>query len=96
MKAWLSMIPVEGESNAASQLSAGSNTRAASPDSVCMSSTPLASAWTLIDCSFSVSLGVVATISLPQFLCGMPCSPQYWYSARLPLTHIRAIRLPAG
>jgi len=42
-----------------------------------MSSTPLASAWARIDCSFSVSFGVVATISLPQFLCGMPWLAQY-------------------
>ena len=51
------MMPVEGESRAASQFSAGSSARAASPESVCMSSTPLASAWALIDCSFSVSFG---------------------------------------
>ena len=42
----------------------------------CMSSTPLASACALIDCSFSVSDGVVATISLPQLRCGTPCSRQ--------------------
>ena len=60
------MIPVEGDSSAASQFSAGSSARAASPESVCMSVTPLASAWARIDCSFSASFAVVATISLPQ------------------------------
>jgi len=43
------MMPVEGESRAASQESAGSSARAASPDSICMSSTPLASACARIE-----------------------------------------------
>ena len=50
------MMPVEGESSAASQFSAGSSARASAPERVCRSSTPLASACALIDCSFSVSL----------------------------------------
>ncbi len=50
------MMPVEGESRAASQFSAGSSARAASPERVCRSATPLASACALIDCSFAVSL----------------------------------------
>ena len=66
------MMPVEGDNSAASQFSAGSNARASAPERVLRSSTPLASACALIDCSFSVSLGVVATISLPQLRCGMP------------------------
>jgi len=51
MKAWLSTIPVEGESRAASQFSAGSSARAASPESVSRSLTPLASPGARIDCS---------------------------------------------
>ena len=70
------MMPVEGDSSAASHFSAGSSARASSPDSTFMSSTPLACACARIEASFSVSAGVVATISLPQFLCGTPCSLQ--------------------
>ena len=51
------MMPVDGDSRAASQFSAGSSARAASPGSSCRSSTPLASACARIDCSFSVSCG---------------------------------------
>ena len=40
------------------------------------SSTPLACACARIACSRSVSPGFVATISLPQFRCGTPCSAQ--------------------
>ena len=65
-----------GESD--SEAANGSRARAASPVSNCRSSTPLASACTRIDCSFSLSPGVVATISLPQLRWGMPWSRQYW------------------
>ena len=57
MKAWLSTMPVDGDSSAASQFSAGSSARASAPLRVCRSSTPLASAWALIDCSFCGLVG---------------------------------------
>ena len=50
------MMPVEGDNSAASQFSAGSSARASVPERVLRSSTPLASACALIDCSFSASL----------------------------------------
>src|SRR5882757_7138475 len=62
------MIPVEGDSSAASQLSAGSSARAASPESVCMSPTPLASAWVRINCSFSASCAVLVAIAIKRLL----------------------------
>ena len=58
------------------QFSAGSSARAASPDKDLEVGDAVGPAWARIDCSFSVSAGVVATISLPQLRCGTPCSPQ--------------------
>ena len=42
-----------------------------------MPSTPLASARPLISASLALSASLVATISLPQLMCGTPCSLAY-------------------
>ena len=77
MKAWLSMMPVEGESRAAVQDSAGSRASASSRVSRVRSGTPLAAARPWMDSSFPASSSFVATISLPQRACGTPRSRQY-------------------
>ena len=55
MKAWASMIPVEGDSSARSAASAGSSSRACRPLSQTRSVTPLASAWALSAASLPTS-----------------------------------------
>ena len=96
MKAWLSMMPVEGDNRAAVQDSAGSIASASSRESRARSGTPLAAARPWIASSLPASSSFVATISLPQRAWGRPRSRQYSYSMCLPSTQARAIRLPAG
>jgi len=76
ISAWLSMMPVEGESSAASAFNAGSSARASAPLSGWRSVTPQARAWASMAASLSVSAGLVATMSLPVRRCGMPRAAQ--------------------
>jgi hypothetical protein len=76
MKAWLSTMPVEGECSAAVQCSAGSIASASSRESSRRSPTPFAAARARMPSSRPASSSVVATISLPQLLCGTPRSRQ--------------------
>jgi len=69
----------EGEEQAASQFSAGSSARAASPRWFLQSSTCRWLRRELIACSFVGSLGVVASISLPVNAGGTPWNPRNIY-----------------
>ena len=74
ISAWLSTTPVSGESRAISQRTSGSIAFASAPDSQRSVSTPEALARAMIVSSAGFWLSEVATISLPQALCGRPRS----------------------
>jgi hypothetical protein len=94
MKAWLSMMLVEGESNARSATSAGSSARASLLVSQMRSVTPLASAYALSAASLSISPAFTAAKSFPHRLCGTPNSRQNAYSIALPSTQRRVLSSP--
>ena len=76
MNAWLSMIPVTGDSSALVHDRSGSIAIASARVSTRMPSTPFASARRLMPASIASSSALVATISLPQLTCGTPFSAQ--------------------
>ena len=76
MKPWLSMMPVEGEINAATQASSGSSARAALPPMGSRSVTPFLAAVSLMAASLGSWLSCVATSSLPQRACDTLFSAQ--------------------
>jgi hypothetical protein len=90
------MMPVDGECNAATALSAGSIARAAAPSIRCTSLTPFACACACSASSAGSSLSSTATTSLPQRRWAMPRSAQYAYSAWRPSTHSRAFSEPGA
>jgi len=68
--------PVEGDNNAATQLSSGSSRCASAALSHSRLVTPLARAAASIFSTPGISASLVATISLPSCACGTPCSRQ--------------------
>ena len=70
------MMPVAGDSSALVQVRSGSSAIASAAVSTRMPSTPLASARCLMPASIASSRASVATISLPQLMCGTPFSAQ--------------------
>ena len=76
MKPWLSMMPVEGESSAATQASSGSSACAALPPMGSRSVTPFLAAVSWMAASLANWLSCVATSSLPQRACGTLFSAQ--------------------
>ena len=90
------MMPVEGESSAASQWSAGSSAWAASPESVCRSGNTVGLGMRPDDPPASVPASHRCDDQLAAVSIRMPSLTAVTYSACLPLTHIRAIWLIAG
>ncbi len=77
ISAWLSTMPVDGDSNAPAQVSAGSRLSAsARVNSVEVADSALRRALVWIACSLSNWSGSTATISLPVRLWAMSCSRQ--------------------
>ncbi len=76
MKPWLSMMPVEGESRAATHATSGSSARAALEPSGSRSVTPFLAAVSLMAASLGSWLSLVATRSLPQRACATLFSAQ--------------------
>ena len=76
MRRWLSTIPVEGERSPATARTAGSRRSTASRPRRWRSSTPFAAAFAWSAWSLGASLSSLATISLPTFAYGTPCSSQ--------------------
>ena len=76
MKAWLSMMPVDGLSSAAVQASAGSMACASARLNSVRSGTPFAAARAWMEASRPASSSLVATISLVQREYGTPRSSQ--------------------
>lgn len=69
-------MPVSGDSSAAVQESAGSSALASAALSMVRPSTSLIFPCAPICSSLAVSASLVATISLPTFLCATPCESQ--------------------
>jgi len=96
IRAWLSTMPVDGESNAASTSSAGSSAMTAAPSRRCRSSTPLVRARRSMAASSFDCAAPRATISLPVRRCGTARSVQKAYNCSRPWRHSRALRLPGA
>jgi hypothetical protein len=96
IRAWLSMMPVGGESRAARHSSAGSRARAASRESRCRSSTPLARARAAMASSSSTLGFAGGDDQLAAAPMGNAAFGAVGVEQRLPATQSRALSEPAG
>ena len=77
MSAWLSTMPLDGDSSAACARTAGSRRAVPAADRRRRSATPLAAAVAASASSASLCAGLQATTSLPRRACGTPRAAQY-------------------